>query len=75
MKYQDALALKNSKKENPFFKDGIEYVWMVVPKTKEYLAKYAEDSLNHPDRIFFDEDAIEYAKDGLFTIFGVKMKR
>ena len=55
MDYQEALDLKNSKNPNPFFKNGIEYVWMVVPKTEKYLE--------------------EYAKDGLFTIFGVKMQR
>ena len=75
MTYQDALALKNSKKENPFLKDGIEYVWMVVPKTDAYFNNYAEDNLNNPSKTFFDEDSIEYAKDDLFTIFGVKMKR
>ena len=75
MDYQEALDLKNSKNPNPFFKNGIEYVWMVVPKTEEYFNNYAKDNLENPTKTFFDDDAIEYAKDGLFTIFGVKMKR
>lgn len=75
MDYEGALKLKNSQKENPFFKDGVEYVWMVVPETDEYFNKYAEDNLNYPDRVFLDKDAIEYAKDGLFKIFGVRMRR
>lgn len=74
MTYQEALDLKNSKKENPFFKDGIEYVWMVVPKTEKYFNNYAEDNLS-TDELFFDDTAIRYAKDELFDIFGVRMKR
>lgn len=73
--YQEALDLKNSKNPNSFFKDGVEHVWMVVPKTEEYFAEYAKDNLNNPDKTFFDEDAKPYAKDDLFDIFGVKMNR
>lgn len=75
MTYKEALDLKNSKQPNPFIKDGVEYIWMVVPKTEKHFEKYAEDNINYPDRTFLDEDSIEYAKDKLFTIFGVKMKR
>ena len=75
MNYQEALDLKNSKNPNPFFKNGIEYVWMVVPKTKEYLEDYSKYILENPDKTFFDEDAKPYAKDDLFDIFGVKMNR
>ncbi|MDR6967915.1 hypothetical protein J2X31_001929 [Flavobacterium arsenatis] len=74
MDYQEALDFKNSQKENPFFKDCVEYVWMVVPKTEKYFNEYAEDNLT-TDEIFFDETAIRYAKDGLFKIFGVRMRR
>lgn len=75
MTYEDALKVKNSEKPNPFLKNGIEYIWMVVPKTEEYFSKYAEDNLNNPSIAFSDEDSKDYAKDGLFKLFGVKMKR
>ena len=74
MSYQDALDLKNSKKENPFFKDGIEYVWMVIPLTEVYFGEYAKDCLTTSE-VFFDETAKRYAKDNLFDIFGVRMRR
>lgn len=50
-------------------------MWMVVPKNSEYLESYAKDNLENPKKTFSDEDAIPYAKDNLFTIFGVEMKR
>jgi len=75
MTYLDALDLKNSEQPNPFLKDGIEYVWMVVPKNPKYFEEYAKDNLKNPEKTFLDKDAIPYAKDDLFTIFGIKMKR
>ena len=74
MDYQEALDLKNSKNQNTFFKNGIEYVWMVVPKTEKYLEEYAKEVIEN-GKVFEDKDSITYAKDGLFTIFGVKMQR
>lgn len=74
MKYQEALDLKNSKHPNPFFKDGVEYVWMVVPKTDEYFINYIDEAIK-PENTFFDDTAKEYAKDELFQIFGVRMNR
>ena len=74
MNYQEALDLKNSKNPNPFFKNGIEYVWMVVPKTEKYLEEYAKEVIEN-GKVFEDKDSITYAKDGLFTIFGAKMQR
>ena len=71
MNCQEALDLKNS---NPFFKNGIKYVWMVVPKTEKYLEEYAKEVIEN-GKVFEDKDSITYAKDGLFTIFGVKMQR
>ena len=74
MDYQEALDLKNSKNPNPFFKNGIEYIWMVVPKTEKYLEEYTKEVIEN-GKVFEDKDSIIYAKDGLFTIFGVKMQR
>jgi hypothetical protein len=74
MTYEEALDLKNSKNENPFIKDGVEYIWMVVPKTEEYFNNYAEDNLS-TNETFFDDTAKRYAKDNSFDIFGVRMRR
>lgn len=74
MNYQDALNLKNSKKENPFWKNGIEYVWMVVPSNPIYLEEYAKDYFIKDDLVE-DQTAKKYAKDELYDIHALRMKK
>lgn len=74
MTYDEALSLKNSQSSDTFFKDGVEYIWMVVPKTPKYLEEYAKEVIEN-GKVFEDKDSIIYAKDNLFMIFGVKMQK
>lgn len=71
MTYTDAVIEKNSKETATFFHEGVEYIWMVVPKTPKYLEEYAKDCITTSET-FFDDTAKRYAKDSEFMTFGVR---
>jgi hypothetical protein len=75
MTFAEAKTKKNQFKEVNFKdKNGVEYVYMVLPKTPEYLKNYnLSNKLNNYR--FFDDDAIRFAKDNLFGVYPVAMHR
>ena len=74
MTYQEAINEKEQKTETTFFHEGVNYVWMVVPKNPRYLEEYAKDCLTTSET-FFDETSKRYAKDNQFMTFAVRMLR
>lgn len=70
MEYRDALKEVNNKTSPSFIHEDIEYIWMVVPKTPEYLEKYAKDCLTTSET-FFNDTSKRYALDEKFMPFAV----
>ena len=71
MNYKDALKEVNSKPSSSFTHENVEYIWLVVPKTPEYLEKYAKDCLTTSEA-FFNETSQRYALDKEFMPFAVR---
>ena len=71
MNYQDALREVNNKPNSSFIHEDVEYIWLVVPKTPNYLEKYAKDCLTTSE-VFFNETSQRYALDKEFMPFAVR---